>query len=138
MSDPRTTPSIFTRGAVDLSSLRSAAPATPAGELSASGQPMSELMKQQPFASIVASQRIGTIKPTVPVLVTHSALDDVIPYAVGKQMAKSWCGKGANVRLSTNVAPLHVGGMVPHVAEALPFFEARFAGLPQLSNCWLI
>ncbi|MDG4764296.1 tetratricopeptide repeat protein [Solwaraspora sp. WMMD406] len=29
MSDPRTTPSIFTRGAVDLSSLRSAAPATP-------------------------------------------------------------------------------------------------------------
>ncbi|WJK42984.1 tetratricopeptide repeat protein [Solwaraspora sp. WMMA2056] len=29
MSDPRTTPSIFTRGAVDLSSLRSAAPAAP-------------------------------------------------------------------------------------------------------------
>jgi len=29
MSDPRTTPSIFTRGAVDLSSLRSAAPASP-------------------------------------------------------------------------------------------------------------
>ena len=23
-------------------------------------------------------------------------------------------------------------------AEALPFFEARFLGLPQLSNCWLI
>jgi putative thioredoxin len=29
MSDPRTTPSIFTRGAVDLSALRTSAPATP-------------------------------------------------------------------------------------------------------------
>ena len=71
-------------------------------------------------------------------LVTHSALDDVIPYSVGKQMAKSWCGKGANVFFSTNVAPLHVGGIVPQTVEALPFFEARFLGLPQISNCWLI
>jgi pimeloyl-ACP methyl ester carboxylesterase len=106
--------------------------------LSHDGEPMSPLMAAEPFRSIVAAQRIGTIEPTVPVLVTHSVLDDVIPYAVGKQMARSWCGTGANVRLHTNVAPLHVGGLVPHVAEALPFFEARFAGLPQISNCWLI
>jgi pimeloyl-ACP methyl ester carboxylesterase len=106
--------------------------------LSASGRPMSELMAVEPFRSIVEAQRIGTIRPTVPVLVTHSALDDVIPYAVGKQMARSWCGKGANVRFSTNVAPGHVGGIVPQTVEALPFFEARFAGLPQVSNCWLV
>lgn len=111
---------------------------TKSKDLSANGQPMSELMKQQPFASIIESQRIGTIRPTVPVLVTHSALDDTIPYGVGKAMARSWCGKGANVYFSTNLAPAHVGGMVPHIAEALPFFEARFAGLPQLSNCWLL
>jgi len=107
-------------------------------DLSVDGRPMSELMKRQPFASIIEAQRIGTIKPTVPVLVTHSALDDTIPYSVGKQLARSWCGKGANVYFSTNVAPAHVGGMAPHIAEALPFFEARFAGLPQLSNCWLL
>jgi pimeloyl-ACP methyl ester carboxylesterase len=106
--------------------------------LSHNGQPMSTLMAAEPFKSIVEAQRIGTIKPTVPVLVTHSLLDDVIPYSVGKQMARSWCGKGANVYFSSNVAPLHVGGIVPQTAEALPFFEARFAGLPQLSNCWLI
>ena len=104
--------------------------------LSADGRPMSELMKQEPFASIIESQRIGTIRPRVPVLVTHSALDDTIPYGVGRAMARSWCAAGANVRFSTNVAPLHVGGMVPHLAEALPFFEARFAGLPQISSCW--
>lgn len=106
--------------------------------LSADGRPMSALMAVEPFRSIVEAQRIGTIRPTVPVLVTHSVLDDVIPYAVGRQMARSWCGKGANVRLSSNAAPLHVGGIIPQTVEALPFFEARFAGIPQLSNCWLI
>ena len=106
--------------------------------LSANGQPMSTLMAVEPFRSIIEAQRIGTIRPTVPVLVTHSALDDVIPYAVGRQMARSWCGKGANVRFSSNLAPLHVGGIVPQTAEALPFFEARFAGIPMLGNCWLV
>ena len=110
----------------------------PSSTLSAGGQPMSALMAVEPFRSIVGAQRIGTIRPAVPVLVTHSALDDVIPYAVGKQLARSWCGEGANVRFSTNLAPLHVGGIVPQTAEALPFFEARFAGLPQLGNCWRI
>lgn len=107
-------------------------------DLSADGRPMSELMKAEPFRSVIESQRIGGVKPAAPVLVTHSALDDTIPYGVGKQLARAWCTKGANVYFSTNVAPLHVGGMVPHVAEALPFFEARFAGLPHWSNCWLI
>jgi pimeloyl-ACP methyl ester carboxylesterase len=106
--------------------------------LSVDGQPMSALMSREPFRSVVAEQRIGTIRPAFPVLVTHSTLDDVIPYAVGRQMARSWCGTGANVRFSPNVAPLHVGGIVPQTVEALPFFEARFAGLPQVSNCWLL
>lgn len=106
--------------------------------LSADGRPLSELMDDQPFASIIAAQRIGTIKPRVPVLVTHSVLDDTIPYAVGREMARSWCRSGANVRLHTNAVPTHVGGMGPQIAESLPFFEARFAGLPQISNCWRI
>ncbi|NYE37336.1 pimeloyl-ACP methyl ester carboxylesterase [Nocardioides cavernae] len=106
--------------------------------LSADGRPMSELMAREPFRSIVEAQRIGTIRPAFPVLVTHSTLDDVIPYAVGRSMARSWCAKGANVRFSPNLAPLHVGGIVPQTAEALPFFEARFAGLPQVGNCWLL
>lgn len=106
--------------------------------LSIDGQPLSALMTREPFRSIIEAQRIGTIKPTVPVLVSHSALDDVIPYPVGRAMARSWCSKGANVRLATNVAPLHVGGIVPQAVEAQLFWEARFAGLPQLSNCWLV
>jgi pimeloyl-ACP methyl ester carboxylesterase len=106
--------------------------------LSADGRPLSELMDEEPFRSLIAAQRIGTVRPTVPVLVSHSTLDDTIPFAVGRSMAKAWCGKGANVRFSPNVAPLHVGGIVPHAAEAQLFWEARFAGLPQVSGCWLL
>ncbi|MGN0063422.1 MAG: lipase family protein [Nocardioides sp.] len=107
-------------------------------DLSANGQPMAEIMKNEPLKSIVEAQRIGTIKPTVPVLVDHSRLDDTIPFSVGKQMAKSWCNKGANVRFVPNVAPLHVGGMLPHWAQDNLFWEARFNGLPQINNCWTI
>lgn len=106
--------------------------------LTKDGQGVGALLDTEPFKSIIAAQQIGTIKPKVPVLVTHSAVDDVIPYAAGQTMARSWCSKGANVRFSTNVAPGHIGGIFPHVAESLPFWEARFLGLPQLSNCWRI
>ncbi|UUZ58004.1 lipase family protein [Nocardioides sp. B-3] len=106
--------------------------------LSYNGKGMSDLMALPQFAGIIADQRIGTIKPSMPVLVLHSALDDVIPFAVGKTMAKSWCGKGANVRFTPNVMPGHVGGYTPVIAEAAMFFENRFAGLPQWNNCWTL
>jgi pimeloyl-ACP methyl ester carboxylesterase len=106
--------------------------------LSADGRPMAEIMKAEPFKSIIEAQRIGTIKPNVPVLVDHSLLDDTIPHKLGKDMAKSWCKKGANVRFVSNVAPLHVGGMLPHWAQDSLFWEARFSGIPQLSNCWTL
>lgn len=107
-------------------------------DLSADGRPMADLMKEEPFRSIVEQQRIGTIRPTVPVLVDHSRLDDTIPFSIGRGMAKSWCSKGANVRFEANLAPLHVGGMLPHWASDGVFWEARFAGLPQVSNCWTL
>lgn len=106
--------------------------------LSADGRPLSALMDEEPFRSLIAAQRIGTTRPAVPVLVSHSTLDDTIPFAVGRSMARAWCARGANVRFSPNVAPLHVGGIVPHAAEAQLFWEARFAELPQVSGCWLL
>jgi hypothetical protein len=70
------------------------------------------------------------------VLVTHSVLDDVIPYAVGRGLAHDWCTRGANVAFSPNIPPTHVGGAVPSFAKQYAFLEARVAGLPQVSDCW--
>ncbi len=100
--------------------------------------PLTSYFGQAPWAGILEDNRIGKIKPTVPVLVSHSTLDDTIPYAVGRAMAKSWCAKGANVYFSPNISPGHLGGMANHVAESQEFFAARFAGLPQWSNCWTL
>ena len=69
-------------------------------------------------------------------LVTHSVLDDVIPYAVGRGLARDWCDRGANVAFSANITPTHVGGAVPSFAKQYAFLEARVAGLPQVSDCW--
>ena len=99
--------------------------------LSYNGKPMSELIALPQFASIIAEQRIGTIKPAMPVLVSHSALDDVIPYAVGRTMAKSWCSKGANVRFSTNLVPTHVGGYVPFGVRPRCSSRAASPGCPR-------
>lgn len=107
-------------------------------DLSSTGTSFATLLSQEPFKSVVAEQKIGRIKPAMPVLVTHSTLDDVIPYSVGRAMAKSWCAKGANVRFSPNLTPTHVGGMLNNSTEQYAFLEARFAGLPQLSNCWTL
>lgn len=109
---------------------------TQSRDLTESGLTSAELLRQQPWASMVAAQRIGRTKPAFPVQVSHSMIDDVIPYKVGKQLARDWCDRGGNVRFSSNFGAGHVGGILPHAAEAYLFFEARFAGLRQLSSCW--
>ncbi len=100
------------------------------------GRSLGDYFGAEPFTSVLAENRIGRIKPNAPVLLDHSALDDTIPYAVGKQLAKDWCAQGGNVRLDTNLVPTHIGGMTSHIALSLPFFEARFSGLRQPSSCW--
>lgn len=104
--------------------------------LTADGKPVTDLLTREPFASVVKDQTIGNKKPTVPILMTHSLVDDVIPYSVGYDLAVRWCDRGANLRLSTNVAPGHVGGALASYPESFAFLEARFAGWPTLSSCW--
>lgn len=113
-----------------------AAAFTKSGDYTRDGADLAELITREPFRSMIADQRIGKIRPNAPVLVSHSLLDDVVPYRVANQLAKDWCATGANVRLSTNATPLHVGGMLNHAAEMHAFLEARFAGLPAVSSCW--
>ena len=109
---------------------------TRSSDLTRDGRSLTELAASEPFRSIIADQRIGRLKPAVPVLVTHSVLDDVIPYAVGRGLARDWCDRGANVAFSANITPTHVGGAVPSFAKQYAFLEARVAGLPQVSDCW--
>ena len=47
--------------------------------------------------AVVDAQRIGRLKPAVPVQVLTGTQDDIVPHAQAKQLAKDWCALGANV-----------------------------------------
>ena len=98
------------------------------------------LMTREPFRTVIAQPADRHHQADAcPVLVSHSTLDDAIPYAVGKAMARSWCGKGANVRLLDQRRARSTWAASCRTPPRRQLFcEARFAGLPQLSNCWLL
>lgn len=86
--------------------------------LTKDGRPVSAYMESEPFKSVVADLKIGNLKPTMPVLVEHAPMDDIVPYGQGKRMAKDWCGKGANVQFRDMVS------FTPFFSHALAGFNA--------------
>ena len=106
------------------------------GQYTSSGKTLSKLLEDEPFASAVEEQRIGTQAPSAPVVINHAIADDTIPYEVGKQLGRDWCERDARVSFNAGLTPTHVGGMIPHVEKSMYFFEKRFAGQNQASSCW--
>ncbi|SFB36857.1 Secretory lipase [Amycolatopsis marina] len=104
-----------------------------------SGQPVASFLSQPPFDAIVAENKIGNLKPSMPVMVQHSPVDDVIPAAVGKRMAKDWCGKGANVQWQelTSVVPFfsHALGMLTAPSDATAWLKRAFNDQAGDGNC---
>lgn len=108
---------------------------TRTADLTVDGRPISAYLAEEPYASVVEEQRIGTLEPAVPVYVVHSALDDIVPYEQGRAMVRNWCGEGATVQFDTLAVPTHVGGAVAGYPAALAWLEGRFAGEQAPSNC---
>lgn len=110
---------------------------TQSSTLTSDGRSLTAYLGEEPYASRVAEQKIGTLKPSVPVLIVHSALDDIVPYEQDRTLGRTWCGKGVKVQFSTSLVPTHVLGAVRAYPEAFAWLEGRFAGLPPISNCGL-
>lgn len=103
--------------------------------LMANGKPSRETFSQPSFAPMFNELRVGTVKTTVPVVVVHSRLDDIVPYNQGRQMARDWCRLGSPVRFETLVTPTHVAGAAAAYPRALAFIESQQAGRSFSSNC---
>ncbi|WP_026455505.1 lipase family protein [Saccharomonospora iraqiensis] len=103
--------------------------------LTEDGRPLTDYLDEEPYASRVAEQKLGERAPEVPTLVVHSVLDDIVPYAQGRQMAADWCARGATVRMTTSAVPSHVGGMLRAYPEAVSWIGDRFAGESAPDNC---
>jgi pimeloyl-ACP methyl ester carboxylesterase len=110
---------------------------TQSAGLTNDGRPVTGFLGEEPYRSRVAEQKIGTLKPSAPVLIVHSALDDIVPYAQDRELGRTWCGKGVKLWFSTTLVPTHALTALRAYPEAFAWLEARFAGLPAPSNCGL-
>lgn len=110
-------------------------------EFTSDGRSIGAHLMEDPIKSVVDSQRIGLIKPTVPVFVTNSTADDLVPPSNVVQLVHEWCALGANVTYREYTLP-HVAPVVDHsipgglaLPEAAPWLADRFAGKPAPNGC---
>ncbi|MFC7617266.1 lipase family protein [Actinokineospora soli] len=112
---------------------------TQTSTLTKSGKPVSSFIAQEPFKSIVAQNRLGTVKPAAPMLVESSPMDDVIPNKVVKQLVADWCGQGGTVKYQdlTTFSPFfsHVMGAFSGMGSGANYLADRFAGKPAPNSC---
>lgn len=108
---------------------------TRSSSLTTDGRSIGSLLREQPFATIVAEQQLGNRRyPRMEALVSHSRLDDVVPFECGRALAERWAGQGARVRLSVNLAPTHAAAALTSYGTAFSFLNGRFAGRPMRAN----
>jgi pimeloyl-ACP methyl ester carboxylesterase len=108
---------------------------TRSATLTQDGSSIGSLLRGEPFAAIVEDQLLGNHRyPRTDVLVSHSRLDDVVPFEAGRALAERWAGYGARVRFSTNYAPTHAAAALTSYSTAFAFLAGRFADRPMRAN----
>ncbi|WP_280268847.1 lipase family protein [Nocardia wallacei] len=76
-------------------------------------RPLGDHVREVPAADrIIREQRIGTLTPAAPVLVTIGINDDTVPYGQARTMAEDWCAGGATVTFRTDPLPPIAPGTV--------------------------
>ncbi len=93
--------------------------------------------------AIVDAQRIGTVKPTVPVQVLTGTRDDLVDHGQARQLAVDWCARGANVLYTPVIQYVdtaktglnHLGPSIGTMSKTTSWMIDRLRGLPQTSNC---
>ncbi|MGF0163424.1 lipase family protein [Streptomyces koyangensis] len=103
--------------------------------LTADGRPLTERLKRAPWDKIVADQQLLRGTPAVPALLSHSALDDVVPQQVGRTLAAGWCRRGATVKFSGDHVPGHIAAIAATSSEGRPWLADRFAGRSAPCTC---
>jgi triacylglycerol lipase len=102
-----------------------------------------EMVRNDPFKSLLAAQRIGNTKPRGPVYFTHNRWDPFSPYLAARRTAADWCRMGADVTFWTNEQPplfnkLDVNTLLPTFVDgerSMAWVTDRFNGVPTTPNC---
>jgi triacylglycerol lipase len=101
------------------------------------------LMSSEPLRTILAAQRVGTLKPQAPVFISTNRYDPFNPWEVSRQLAADWCAKGADVQFWTNEEPpflnkTSINHLLPCFVDGergMQWIADRFNGAPTTPNC---
>jgi triacylglycerol lipase len=104
---------------------------------------LNALVSNDPFKSLLAAQRVGNIKPTGPVYISHNRWDPLVPYQAARKTAADWCAMGADVQFWTNEEPplfnkLDINNLLPLYVDgerSMAWVADRFNGVPTTPNC---
>lgn len=109
-----------------------------------SGTSISTVVANNPAAkAIVDEQKIGRLKPTVPVRILTGTKDDIVTHSQVKQLAVDWCALGARVDYRPVIQQLssfgtslnHLGPMLTEGSASQQWLIDRLNGRPATSNC---
>ncbi|MFJ8308911.1 MULTISPECIES: lipase family protein [unclassified Streptomyces] len=92
-------------------------------------------LQQPDWQARLAESKLGTHRPDAPVYLYHGTVDELIPYAVGRQLRSDWCAVGANVEWHALPLLGHIGGVTVGAIPAANWLADRFAGKPAGGNC---
>lgn len=113
-------------------------------EWTTDGESLSQVLAADPaLTRLVDEQRIGRLRPAVPVRVATGTTDDIVPHAQAKQLALDWCAKGANITYvpvkelnwGTKVGTNHVAPMVTDAVAARDWIVGLLSGNSVAGNC---
>ncbi|MFK0217989.1 lipase family protein [Streptomyces vinaceus] len=92
-------------------------------------------LEQADWQARLNQSRLGRTAPAAPVYQYHALGDELIPYAVGRQLRSEWCARGADVEWQTIWVGEHVSGVITHAVTAGNWLADRFADRPTHGNC---
>jgi hypothetical protein len=85
--------------------------------------------------AVLNDNEMGGVRPSAPVYLYHSLLDELVPYASAQALKASWCRLGARVQMHTDILSEHNILAITGAPAATTYLAARFAGTPAPSNC---
>ncbi|WP_171050257.1 alpha/beta fold hydrolase [Nocardia cyriacigeorgica] len=110
-----------------------------------SGRSIPDLLAENPDTrTILDADRVGYRTPNAPVLLATGDNDDIVPAGQARQLAATWCARGASVDIvEIDVPPLFAGLGVGHnlieyaanLGWAQPLLDRIFNGAPIHDTC---
>jgi hypothetical protein len=91
-------------------------------------------MDRPDWQARLTENSLGATAPAAPIYLYHGVFDEILPYAQGAALWKTYCRKGGKVTFQMLLDD-HVTGLLGGQAAAAQFLADRLSGRPAGDNC---